>query len=219
MSENTALALIDKATMALAKAEKLSDVSAIRSHAKVFQAHAKEFRLGREAILTGIKVQLLAELKAGALAIQLAKSDGYKKMLEESRLTTDQVSKWRREAENVSKRSDEDIFLSLTKLVDEYIQTVRTDPDAANADALPSFRGFLLFLEGEKSEQHQKEPRTELTKQFCSFMEFEKAEREIKHWLQDKGRSKDDREEIQKMWDKIKEMGNLFMNQTANEGE
>jgi hypothetical protein len=81
VTENTALATLNKATLALARAEKIEDVSAIRSHAKVFQAHVKEFRLGREALLEGARVQLLAELKLGDIANKAAKAEGFGKML------------------------------------------------------------------------------------------------------------------------------------------
>lgn len=215
MTEN-ALAVMDKATNALMKAEKLEDISTIRSHAKVFQTHAKEFKLGREAMLAACRVQLLAEVKAGVVAVRLAKDPEYKEVLKAARLTPDQVNPWRQEAMKVMDRMQEydlsagpeDLDKFLQEKVETYLQKIRKDPDAINVQ--PTFRGLLFFIDGKDSFEHQKEQRTELAKWLCSVTPFKDSEKTIARLLTDKGTSKEKKEEIKKNWQEILERGNLL---------
>lgn len=219
MSENTALATLNKATAALAKAEKPADISAIRSHAKVFQLHAKEFRLGREALLEGARVQLLAELKLGDIAKKQAKSEGFGEMLESARLSSGQVHRWGRELSRVTDEidSDDDSYKAITSAVNKYIDSIRQNPDFSNMDMLPSFRGFLGFIAGKDHEEANKEPRTEAAKLYCKYKPFKEAEKEVAKWLEEPGRSAQEKSEIKKMWAVVQEQGNLFKGQRAEE--
>lgn len=223
MTETTALARLDKASQALAKAETLEEISVIRSHAKVFQIHAKEFKLGREAILAAVTIQLLAELKAGDVAQRVAddkeQKSEYGSMLEASRLESGQVNRWRREANRIRQTctlSGGDFDTYLRQSIDKYVQSIRENPDAD----MPSFRGYLFFMTPDGiHEENEKEARTELTKLFCSFYPFNQASGVVKNWLDDKGRSKEERDAISTMWAQIGTKGNIFKGQKVEIGE
>jgi uncharacterized protein YaaR (DUF327 family) len=86
-------------------------------------------------------------------------------------------------------------------------------------DTLPSYQGFLDFMEGKDSEERQKVERTEEAKEFCKTMDFEAAEKDVANRLKDKGRSKGEKEAIEEMWSRVKKRGNLFKGQRAEGSE
>jgi hypothetical protein len=213
-----ALATIDAMTQAIANITTIGEAKVAISESRKFQLHVREYKLGREAMLRGCEASLRAELQAGLIAIALAKNPDYGKILEEARLENGQVNRWRREVESIG----EEIFTQeaveigpeLEKAIAKYIQSIRENPDEAQ---FPTFRGFLAFRYGKDDEEHQKEDRTELTKQFCHFYPIERAQAEVNLWLSDSGRSQKEKLEIASMWKRVLEKGNLFKNQASIE--
>lgn len=229
MSEQNALMKIDSTTTqalarisrlgeALTRAQSLTDVKLIMTEAKVFQLRAKEWKAGREIIIQGAEVQLLAELRAGWLAIKMAKQSEYKAMLTEASLTTDQVNRWRSEVERIgdtiSTQDEEAIDSEIRKQLKKYIQAVRENPQGG----VPNFQGLLEFLNG-VSEKSSRDKRTERAKQFCSFLSVTDAEKHVKDWLSDPGYGKKEKADIAEMWDDILEQGTMFRGQRAQEAK
>jgi hypothetical protein len=213
-----ALATIDTMTQAIAQVTDFKEAKVAISTSKAFQLYVKEYKLGREALLRGAEAQLRAELRAGTVAIEMAKSPEYGQMIADARLEHGQVSRWRRESENIGVDAfslDPKIIDSeLDKLIPKYVQSVRED----TTGAVPTFRGFLFWKNsGGRHEENSKEARTELTKQFCQFYSFDRAQDEVNLWLADSGRSAEEKKEIETMWAKIIAEGRLFEGQKARE--
>lgn len=70
------LALIDRARSALAQAETLSDIGAVREVAERARRYASAAKLGREAENHAARLRIEAERKAGALLAEAPKNDG-----------------------------------------------------------------------------------------------------------------------------------------------
>ena len=209
-----ALATIDAFTQAIQKATSFGETKVLISESKKFQLHVREYKLGREALLRGAEAQLRGELRAGAIAVHEAKNPDYSQVLEDARLTPDQVNRWRREADALGfVMSDEvdDLWATIEKKIQAYMQSIRETTEAQ----IPSFRDFLSFHKGEGHEEDNKGERTEITKQFCKFHPIERAQEEVNQWLADPGTSRAQKQEIAEMWEGVLRQGAIFKGQTA----